>query len=48
MAALPKLLEFLMKFYIEAGQIESGPEVIPYPPWVIYENQFFTGLLSIN
>lgn len=32
----------------EISQIESDPEVIPYPPWVIYENQFFTGLLSIN
>lgn len=37
-----------MKFRIEASQIESGPEVIPYPPWVMYENQFFTGLLRIN
>lgn len=43
-----KLLEYLMKFPIEASQIESGPEVVPYPPWVIYENQFFTLLLCTN
>lgn len=29
MAALAKLLEYLMKFPIEPSQIESGPEVIP-------------------
>lgn len=47
MAALSKLLKYLMKFHNETSQIESDPEVIPYPLWVIYENQFFTGLLSI-
>lgn len=37
-----------MKFPIDASQIESGPEGIPYPPWIIYENQFFTRFLCIN
>lgn len=48
MAALSKLLKYLMKSHNETSQTESDPEVIPYLPWVIYENQFFTGLLSIN
>lgn len=48
MVALSKVLKDLMKFHNETSQMESDPEVIPYAPWVIYENQFFTGLLSIN
>lgn len=48
MAALSKLLKYLMKFHNETSQIKSDLKVIPYLPWVIYENRFFTGLLSTN
>lgn len=46
MAALSKLLKYLMKLHDDASQIKSDPEVIPYPSIVTYENQLSSRLFS--
>lgn len=43
--AISKLLKYLMKLHDETNQIESHPEAIPYPSWIIYEYQLLTRLL---